>query len=331
MASQRVITLPRVSVVIPTCNRAHDVCDAIDSALGQTFRDLEVLVVDDGSTDDTPEVIRRRFGSEPRLELLRQANAGAGAARNRGIRRARGEYVAFLDSDDLWLPEKLELQIAHLDAHPAAGLVFCDLFFEEPGRRVRRFEATRFAGDTSLRGLVERGFPLCTPAVVARRQALLEVGLFDETLRCAQDWDLWIRLLARTPAVYVDRPMGIVRRRGGNLSRDWQLEKWRCWLRVWEKNAAVLLAAGCSARHLRARRAHAHKKIAQTLHERGDYLQARRHYLSWWRLEPWQLRGPVWSAVLSFLPSSGAGRGTGARQPADGPKGRPTLGPEKRS
>ena len=111
-----------VSVVIPTYNYGRYLATAIESALAQTFVPLEVIVVDDGSTDDTPQILET-FGN--RIQTIRQLNQGAGAARNTGIAAARGEYVAFLDSDDIWKPRKLQMQIARFDADPALGLVHC--------------------------------------------------------------------------------------------------------------------------------------------------------------------------------------------------------------
>ncbi len=303
-------TRPRVSVVIPTYNRAGAVCEAVQSALDQTYSDLEVIVVDDGSTDDTAQRVGERFGGDARVVLVSQPHSGPGAARNRGIERARGELIAFLDSDDVWYPEKLELQLRRLDESGAA-LVFSDFVFPDGVGERTRFQFTGFAGDTSLRGIVEKRFPLCTPAVVARRRDLQEAGLFDESLPCAQDWDLWIRLIARRPAAYVERPLGRVRRAGDNLSYSRLLEKWECWLRVWEKNEALLLAGGCSRAGQRRRRAHAHKKIAQLQRRLGNYPRAREHYLRWWRLAPWQPRGLLgwaWVSLREWLGAQGGKR-----------------------
>ena len=117
----------QVSVIIPTYDRADCVTRAIDSALAQTHADVEVIVVDDGSTDDTAALVRDTYAGEPRVRYTRQENRGVSAARNRGIRLARGAYMALLDSDDAWEPFKLELQLACLDAFPDAGMVWTDM------------------------------------------------------------------------------------------------------------------------------------------------------------------------------------------------------------
>ena len=115
--------MPRVSVIVPTYNRREWLCEAIDSILAQTYGDLEVIVIDDGSTDGTGGALRERYGD--RIRYRWYGNAGVSAARNRGIELARGEFVAFLDSDDLWLEPKVEKQVHYLDEHPEVGAVFC--------------------------------------------------------------------------------------------------------------------------------------------------------------------------------------------------------------
>ncbi|MGH9797081.1 MAG: glycosyltransferase family 2 protein [Candidatus Polarisedimenticolia bacterium] len=200
---------PRVSVVIPTYNRAALLCEAVDSALAQTYRDFEILVVDDGSTDATPAVVPGRFGGDPRVRYVRQENGGAAAAQNAGVRLARGEFIGLLGDDDLWRPEKLAWQVAALDRRPGAGLCFSDMVIAggtDDGRRF--FEIAGFDGTISVEALVRRNF-IPAAATLIRRSCLLTAGAFDETLRLAEDWDLWIRLLAAHPAVCVDRVVGV--------------------------------------------------------------------------------------------------------------------------
>ncbi|MFQ5700789.1 MAG: glycosyltransferase family 2 protein [Acidobacteriota bacterium] len=291
--------MPRVSVIIPTFNREAVLREAIESVLEQTYTDLEVLVVDDGSTDGTRRMVGERFRDAPRVRYLLMENEGQAAARNRGIRESRGELIAFLDSDDLWLPEKLTLQVDRLDRTPGAGMVFCDRIGEAgKDRATTRFQQKGFKGDTSLRGILENGFPFATPSVVVRRKVLEEVGAFDDSFTVAEDWDLWIRVLAHSTATYVDKPLVVVRRRSDSISQSLVLDKWTGWLRLWEKNRDLLLRSGCPRRLLRRWLGHAHKKIAQTLRARGRYAESAEHYLKWWRCQPWQFRGPFWFAVL---------------------------------
>jgi glycosyltransferase involved in cell wall biosynthesis len=280
-------TGPRVAVIIPTHDRSRVLVEAIASALAQTFRDLEIVVVDDGSTDDTAEVLRTRFGSEPRVRRLRQERAGPAAARNRGIRASVSELVAFLDSDDLWLADKLALQVARLDAEPSAPFCFCDRVLDARTLSGSRFRAKGFAGDTTLRGMVAKDFPLSTPSVVIRRAVLDRIGPFDESLAGAEDWDLWIRALATGPACVVDRPLTVVGVQPDSLSRTGALAKWSAMLRLWEKHETLLLRAGCSRRLLAGRRARAHRRLARALGAEGRHAEAAAQALAWWRCRPW--------------------------------------------
>lgn len=234
---------PRVSVVIPTHNRAALVCEAIDSALAQTYRDFEVLVVDDGSTDATAAVLPARFGGDPRVHLVRQENRGAAAAQNTGVRLARGEFIALLGDDDLWRPEKLARQVAALDRHPDAALCFSDLVVAggtDDGRRC--FEIAGFDGTITVEALVRGNF-IPAAATLIRRSCLLGAGAFDETLRLAEDWDLWIRLLAAHPAVCVDRVVGVYRRHDGPQLCDDRAGLHDCIVRVLRKNRGLILKA----------------------------------------------------------------------------------------
>lgn len=189
-----------VSVVIPAYNCAEYIGDALESVLAQSYQTIEVIVVDDGSTDATSAIVR----TFPRVVCIQQANGGPAKARNVGVRRASGAYIAFQDADDLWLPEKLAWQMAILESDPEIGLVFGDMRnFDD----VRHDEPTMFEkyrlgesyfGDPRLvveavEKLLQMNF-IPTGTVLARKEALISVGLFDETFRCAEDWDLWLRV-----------------------------------------------------------------------------------------------------------------------------------------
>ena len=186
-----------ISAIIPTYNRAQMVVEAVASVLAQTHRPLEVVVVDDGSTDDTHRQLER-FGD--RIIWLSQKNQGVSAARNAGVRRARGEFIAFLDSDDLWHPRKLEIQYACLRENPEVGLLACHVgrvsglparWGEVPADPLR-IPSTRFALEDSV--LCPR---FATSSVIVRRSALPSAACFDTDLPTAEDRDLWIRIGAR--------------------------------------------------------------------------------------------------------------------------------------
>lgn len=214
----------RVSVVIPTYNRAGTILTAVESALAQGFRALEVVVVDDGSTDDTAERLAKVH--DARLRCIRGRHAGVAAARNLGVREAGGELIAFLDSDDAWMPHKLEHEVAFLDAHPEADAVFSDLQKRDGHRVVPSFmrETSVFAGliagrarpDGILLGQREmflcllEEVPIKPSALVVRRAAFLEAGGFDETWSSSEDWEFLLRFARARRFGYVDRPLAML-------------------------------------------------------------------------------------------------------------------------
>ena len=210
---------PSVSVIIPTFNRASVVGRAARSVLSQTYEDLELIIVDDNSSDNTADVVEAL--ADPRVRFLRRPDTGgASAARNTGIAEARGDLVAFVDSDDEWLPMKMELQVDRLlDGDPRAAVVYCRLqrhddLTDQPipeGRRRQR----PFEGDIYWRLLA--GWHPATPSLVAvRRQALLDVGSFDTQFRTGEDYDLWLRLgRAGYRFAFVDEVLVVKHERAG--------------------------------------------------------------------------------------------------------------------
>ena len=211
--------VPRVSVVIPTYNYARYVPEAIDSVLAQSFEELEVIVVDDGSTDQTAEILRA-FGGQ--LHDIRQEHRGLSAARNTGIRAARGQYVAFLDSDDLWLPDKVSLQVARLDAKPEVGLVYGETLFFDDSSPATLTLHSHFAPHPSGRILswLVRGNVIPSPTPMVRRELFERVGLFDEMLSACEDWDMWIRIARVCEIAYVHRVLAKKRQHQENMSLD---------------------------------------------------------------------------------------------------------------
>lgn len=217
---------PLVSVIIPTYNRAGSILRAVHSVLGQDYSPLELIVVDDGSADDSPALLKP-LADSGQIMMLTQKNQGVSSARNAGLRRARGSLLAFLDSDDEWLPGKVQAQVDFLTRHPTEVLVQTQERWIRNGRRVnpgRRHQ--KKAGDIFLESL---GLCLISPSAVMLRRSLLdEVGLFDEKLLAAEDYDLWLRILARHPAGLIDRELVI--RHGGHpdqLSARHSLDRYR--------------------------------------------------------------------------------------------------------
>lgn len=183
---------PKVSIIIPVYNDEAYVADAIESALAQTYSDIEVIVVDDGSTDRTPDILKRYEG---KITVVTQENQGAGGSRNTGISASRGEYLSFLDSDDLFMPEKSGIQAYLLDEHPEAGLVYgvCRAVSERDGSLIKMTRVEKTARDRS-KGPFPPAYP--TPSFMARREWLEKVGGFDGQMRWAMDTDLRFKLWA---------------------------------------------------------------------------------------------------------------------------------------
>ena len=215
---------PLVSVIIPTYNRANDLGRSIDSVLSQTYSDYELIVVDDGSTDATPSLLSTY---DRRLRIIRQNNQGVSAARNTGIKSAKGKFIALLDSDDAWLPEKLAQQTAFFKAHPQAMLCQTEEIWIRNGKRVNpKKKHQKYSGM-----IFEKTLPLClvSPSAVMIRRALFdEIGFFDETLPACEDYDLWLRITWKYPVFLIDNPL--ILKYGGHsdqLSRQPELDQYR--------------------------------------------------------------------------------------------------------
>ncbi len=205
------MSLPLVSVIIPTYNRREYVQEAIDSVLAQTYRDFEIIVIDDGSTDGTGEALTARYGDQ--IRYIWQKNAGESAARNLGIDIARGQYVAFLDSDDLWLPNKLVKQIVVLRQNSQVGLVYSYVYqIDREGRRLPGAPLGESTAD--VQPVFENLVQSCIFApgtVVARKDCLQQVEGFDLTIQYGEDWDLWLRLSLVTEFSAVREPLAEIR------------------------------------------------------------------------------------------------------------------------
>jgi glycosyltransferase involved in cell wall biosynthesis len=199
---------PKVSVIIPTYNRAGTLSECVESVLGQTFQDYELIVVDDGSTDDTREALERY---RDKLHYIYQENQGPSRSRNRGISEARGELIAFLDSDDVWTPDKLEKTVPALEGDADAGIIFTNVIFQGPGGEIVR--VTEYGGLTQgqLRDMMMERTLIVTSSAVVRRRVFEEIGVFDETLTYAEDWDMFYRIVRKYPAKIVRDKLTIYR------------------------------------------------------------------------------------------------------------------------
>jgi glycosyltransferase involved in cell wall biosynthesis len=288
-----------VSIIIPTYNRADLVGEAIESALCQTYPAREVIVVDDGSTDGTPEVLAR-YGDA--IRWVRTTNRGCAAARNTGVGLALGDYLAFVDSDDVAPPDKLATQVPVLEAHPEIGFVYgpSEAFGPElPTDQVHQ----PVRPDPS--GSVAEGLFLSTrigfDSVLLRREAVERAGGFDETLRHNEDTDLLLRIALAWKAICLDVPTGRHRWHHGRKSRD-EVALWR----------AVLLSMQCVlasrpdfrlrlGARAEARLAEVHWEIARALAERGEVAAARAEVADAWRHRP-SAALVIWRVILAGPP-----------------------------
>lgn len=199
---------PTVSVVIPTYNAADLLPDTVESVLNQTYRDFELIVVDDGSTDETPQVMEVYMDD---VRYIRKENGGSASARNRGIREAKGQYVALLDADDLWLPEKLECQMEQFEAQPDLAWSYTDWIHVDAETGDTLYQGSQvmdYRGGDVLRPLLVRLF-IPPSTEVIRRDVFEEVGTYDESElhRISEDWEFTLRVAERYPVGYVDRPL----------------------------------------------------------------------------------------------------------------------------
>ncbi len=197
--------MPTVTVVIPTYNAINYLPKALESLLHQTFTNFEVIIIDDGSTDSTAQWLGNLTDSK--IEITVQTNQGVAVARNLGIAKAKGDYIAFLDSDDLWEPTKLEKQVQCLEANPDVGLVNTWIeYIDEQGNHLSIVQAPEAVGNVWNRAIAEN-LILCGSVPLIRRSCFETVGVFDPNLLSAEDWDMWIRIAASYSFALIREPL----------------------------------------------------------------------------------------------------------------------------
>jgi glycosyltransferase involved in cell wall biosynthesis len=230
--------MPRVSVVIPAYNAAWCVLRAVDSVLAQEYRDFELLVVDDGSSDDTAAILA---GYGDALRVVSKRNGGLSSARNAGIAAAQGDFVAFLDADDWWLPAKLSRQVALLEAHPELLFCSCTTVVRTPeGGHLPDWRCGTAAG-----GALESIFAVnafvagSASAVLVRREAFARSGGFDESLRSLEDIDMWMRLAALGGYACIDEPLAAIEKSAASMSGNLDVMRASA-MQVMRKNRGLL-------------------------------------------------------------------------------------------
>jgi glycosyltransferase involved in cell wall biosynthesis len=282
--------VPKVSIITAAYNHVEFVRQSVESVRNQTYRDFEHIVIDDGSTDGTADVLQS-FGTQ--IKYFRQENCGTHAAINRGIRESSGEYIAILDSDDAWLPQKLERQIQAFDQYPGAGMVYSQAYFiDRAGALANNGQpAGRDLGDSAYAMLLRDN---CIPVLTAviRRQCFDDVGFFNERLKALSDWEFWLRLALKTPIAFVPEVLALYRVHGHNtftsLSRSGQVDRERLSIM---KQAPVLLSG--SPLHVKTLQDEINARFAYTLlrdvyglSSQREFSRALRHFLFGLRLRP---------------------------------------------
>lgn len=204
-----------VSVILPAYNAESFIFDAIDSVLTQTYKNLELIIIDDGSTDNTASIISNYKG----IRYLHQQNSGAATARNHGISVAKGKFIAFIDADDLWLPEKIEEQVNFLNQFEYQWC-YCDSYFSwfDSGKSIGRLSSAqgKYHNDVLI-PYISGKFSIPLPSTLIRANVLEEIGCFDESLRTEEHTDLWARIAIKYPIGFIDQPLVEIRKRFDSL------------------------------------------------------------------------------------------------------------------
>lgn len=267
-----------ITVIIPSYNSAHMVSYTLHSVLASTTTDYEIIVVNDGSSDDTTEVITP-FLHDKRIRYIEQENKGLSGARNTGITHAKGKYLVFLDSDDIILPKKLQVQSHYLDQHPDIDIVFSDSqwFVEDDFNDTRPVAFPVYTGNV-LSQLLFGNF-MHVNSVMVRTEKVREIGCFDENFKELEDWDLWLRLSINGSLFgYTQGILSKVRIRKGSMTSN-QMKMNKAMVRVLEKNIPLL-----------SQKNHSKQMINKAYHALFIY-----------RLKAKQTKGYLWDLFKIFL------------------------------
>lgn len=287
MRSDHAAYAPLVSVIVPAYNRAHVLRRAVASVLAQTVRNIEVIIVDDCSDDGTELLVRELSREHDEVAYLRHdRRRGAGAARNTGERRARGVYLAFLDSDDAWLPEKLEKQLSAFErSTPQTAIVYTGACIEDEVSGASRIRRAQDKGDV-LERQIARNIIGSPSRVMIRRSAFRACGGFDESLPAYADWDLWIRVASRYYVECVDEPLVRYAESADAMSADPAMMI-SAHEALWSKHRIGGLSRRIRALH--------HCRLGHRLFVRGVSARGRYHLVRALAIEPWR---PLHAALV---------------------------------
>jgi glycosyltransferase involved in cell wall biosynthesis len=287
--TMQTLTTPAVSVILPTFNRLEYLRQAVDSVFAQTFADWELIIGDDGSDSATLAYLAA-VARHPRVRVLRRSHRGnPGAVRNAALREAHAQYVAFLDSDDLWLPRKLEVQVAALSRDPSRRWNYCAVRRIGMNGDTMTSESTRawvpYAGPI-LEQLLTLEAVVPTPAVVAERRLVEEAGAFDEQQLYFEEYDLWLRLIRLSEVAVITEPLACVRSHDEHYSAD-RVAVYQARSRLLDKVTAVATGA-------RLRRALRTERARNTVALAAAYAGRNSRTMALSTL--WHGRGPLWQA-----------------------------------
>ena len=210
---------PLISVIIPTYNREHFLKDAIESVLSQTYNNLELIIVDDGSVDNTQQLVQKF--TDKRINYIRQEHKGASTARNRGIQEVKGEYIAFLDSDDIWLPKKIEKQLKIFrESKLSPGIVYAGVqYIDSHSNRKKQRKLSNYRGKI-LRQLLRKNIAGIGSTILVKRECFKKCGLFDESLSSRVDLDMLIRICQHFTADFVPEVLCSIRVHDKRITAD---------------------------------------------------------------------------------------------------------------
>ena len=295
---------PVVSVVIPAYNAESTLPETISSVLSQTFADFELVIIDDGSTDTTAHVLA--CFTDQRLHYIYQPNQERAVARNRGISVSQGKYLAFLDADDQWMPDKLAKQVALMEGNNDLGLVYSDLLYTNrlTGKTLFLFsqKVKFYRGKVPLRRILIQNF-IQSPTPLVRKEVFEEVGLFDPSLIPVEDWDMWIRIVSRFPIDYVAKPLAryCVPQNAVLWSRHPEIQH-KAVLKMLDKIELLInLPPTPSRQIMKQARSQAHYIFGHALTHAQKYRQALDYYLKALDLNPFGLKIYVRLLQLIFL------------------------------
>jgi len=290
-------SVPKVSVIIPCYNGARWLSEAIESVLAQTYTDYEIIVVDDGSTDNSADVVRSY--PDNRLRYYYQENRGLPAALNSGIELSRGNYIAFIDVDDLWLPDKLEKQLRVMENLPHGGLVYSSCYvIDEIGNVIGLHRAPLLRRDMVAKKLFIEGNFILKPTVLVDVRWLRKVGLFDEEMLYCEDHDMWIRLaMSSCEILCIDEPLAMWR--GSGSGKSAQIADAEYGLRLTEKLCLLFPSLKPFAHKRQAR---VYTELGRRHLRRQDYAQGRAALKLAIRCDPTQLRIYAYLGE-TFIPS----------------------------